>query len=219
MRNLFIFSFLLAFAVSSFGQARAGSWYLLDEKSLWEVVLKNDTLVMYPKVPFDLKVNEPRLIGTIVALTLKNTTGNTSTYRFTAVHNKNETGQISFTRNSSSKNERLLFTALPDRGNEKIITPIKLISADEINSYSALKDISEMTDDDFIVYAQKVDSLVTDYKKNRETMSKEYLHTELKLIIAGLGYNPLLNMQELNEKLTKFKTRPATAQIAKSYRH
>jgi len=224
MVNTDMKKYLLVFIIFTSHYALAqsfyGNWYLMDKTDLWEFEIQKDTLRMYPHTPSDLsKHNTPEMAGAVMAFKEKVIKDTVMSCRYISVSNGHESGSITLSLSKSGKKSRLYLSAIPDKGNENIITPVRLITAEEIKLYATLPDLSEMTDADFITFANKVTALTTRYKQHTDTMSKIYLFSELKFIIADLGYNPFISPEDIETKLKKFETRPATSRIAKSYQH
>lgn len=70
-----------------------------------------------------------------------------------------------------------------------------------------------MGEKEFIAFANEIIALKEKWK-DASSVSRQYLLSEVKYILAAMGYNPLLSMNDLETNLiSRFKNNPNTKEL------
>lgn len=83
-----------------------------------------------------------------------------------------------------------------------------LVSETEINTYASFKSLDNMSEADFITFAQNLQILMTQPDINK--YGRHYSISKMKYVLIDLGYDPRFNIKELPLKLKAFEQNERT---------
>lgn len=218
MKKIVLLLALLATA-TLYPQSIEGNWYLNDKSYLVKLTIKGDTILAYQDLPYTASL-DTILPADMVLRILKpeKNDGNKTSYTIQVIKGKKVDTDIRsaiFEVAGTHDNPMLLLNMIKNKDNP-LTPPIKLITRKEVERYATLKDITQMDESTFITFANKVIALREEYKK-AAFKSKEYYMSEVKFLLAEMGYNPLVRVHDLGTNLIdRFRDNPNTKELVET---
>jgi hypothetical protein len=219
MKKYLLTLFAALWGVAAFSQSVDGDWYLIYRNNLRHLKIAGDTIYGYSN-PNSFNNLDSLTIHSKVAdkaVILKRETIGTVLKLLATELNKPE-GEDEATKELmleivEGKYPQLLFTIVDNTDDNEINLPLRLVTFDELKSYTKLKNVADMGEKEFIAFANKSIALKQKWQESGG-VSRQYLISEIKHILAGMGYNPLITMNEIGQKLFgRFTDNPNTKEL------
>ncbi|HSY62328.1 MAG TPA: hypothetical protein VK796_10650 [Cytophaga sp.] len=222
---LFLILLLAGFLSSTdlFAQIAEGNWYTPIRNKLLHIVISTDSIV-FRKCSFDslrdygyadmsFKI-ERKVKTTYIVSSIKDTLPVYYLFSFIPDHTSNK----NYMSIESFNNKFPTITDAEKSISEIEKQPLKIafLTKKEIDTIREGKNISSMTTTDFKNYATRIiqtDSVNAQYSNKKYKLSYLYSESGAKLILAELGFNPLVKGDQFDALFDKFYQDPETQQI------
>lgn len=181
-----------------------GNWYLVSRNNLKQFVIAEDSIGNQTMKGFD--VNTPTTVY-LKKIISKQTKSDTLLVEYLNVRD-NEIEQVCYVVDNQYKYARLRMFSLDTDDPVLFI----LVSKLELESYNALKDVKEMTENDFVLFAPYFKEQIDQFQSQKQKKSRHQIYSEIKYKLVEMGYNPLFNISLLEEYFSKFSENPNTKQ-------
>lgn len=218
MKQFILLLALLATA-TLYSQSVEGHWYLVYRNNIRHVEITKDTIYHYDASdgfgnPDSLITN--KIDHDMEVIVRRETVGNKIVYYTKEINDRETKALTELTLElHEGKYPQLMVTIMREKdkkaGTQSL--PLRFITLNELKSYTQLKNVTNMGEKEFIAFANEIIALKEKWK-DTSSVSRQYLLSEVKYILAAMGYNPLLSMNDLETNLiSRFKNNPNTKEL------
>lgn len=205
MKKIILLLALLATA-TLYSQSVEGNWYLPEKNDFRVFSIKGDSVVIYTDIPFDSVAN---LTSERIILSITHTEKTANAVQYDVEERKTGNDKATLQVEVVTEKHTVAYMKITKgKDRDKFNQPLRFITTEEIAGYAALKNLDTLTKEDFITLANHMINLQESTPKSG--VGKAYLRSEMKYLLAKMGYNPLVKALEMSEIFAKFKTDPET---------
>lgn len=175
-----------------------GNWYLVSRNNYRVIHITSDSIFMHTTDGFTLNETDHFDPTESYKILDKKKVGDTTYYE--AKRYLSDTVLMSFWKDGNLTSSNLMFDvrSISQLNFEPIY--LKLVQETEIKSFQNLKNISEMTVEDFLKFTDQMLILKNETKR----LTRQYLFSEVKYMLADLGYDPRIKLSSLTDRLEKY---------------
>jgi len=211
MKNLIVVVALLITTAGFSQKDINGDWYIPGKSDFRVFSIKGDSISIYVDIPFD-SVNTRTKKDAGIRVTRREQVGNVTKFYIDEGATGNDKAILTF-EPVDEKFPVLYMTIVKDSDEKLLPIPFRLVSKEEINSYASLKKLSELTKEDFIVFAKHIIALQEKLDALQSSRETAYMRSEIKYSLIRMGYNSLIRGRAMKDAFTKFKEDPDTKEL------